>query len=214
MMASMFRHLVRVTVLACAAAIGRAEAASPRIVALGDSLTSGQGIGQSNAYPAVLQEMLDRAGLELLVVNAGVAGDTSGRAAARVDRAIEGDVRILIVALGANDGLRGTPVSQITANLGLIIETARRHGISVLLCGMEALPVHGWDYSVAFHLAFREIAERFQVPLVPFMLTNVIGDANLMQRDRIHPNAAGAREIAATIWPYLKPLAEEVVATK
>jgi acyl-CoA thioesterase I len=205
--------------LFCASALAdspadRPTAASPLIVALGDSLTSGQGIGQMNAYPAALQELIDQAGLNLTVVNAGVPGDTSTRAANRIDRVLDGDVRILIVALGANDGLRGTPIPQLKANFSRIVETAQARGIVVLLCGMEALPVHGWDYSVQFHQAYREIADRYHLELVPFLLMNVIGDANMMQRDRMHPNAAGAREIAANIWPYLKPLAEQASAPK
>ena len=185
--------------------------AAPQIVALGDSLTSGQGIGAAKAYPAVLQEFLDEAGLEFRMVNAGRSGDTATRAVRRLDLALEGDVRVLIVALGANDGLRGVPVAQLKANLGRIVVEAQARGIAVLLCGMEALPVHGWDYSVAFHQAYRELAERYDVPLVPFMLMGVIGNGELMQRDRVHPNAAGARSIAANIWPYLKALLEDVV---
>jgi acyl-CoA thioesterase-1 len=192
----------------------RATAASPLIVALGDSLTSGEGIGQANAYPAALQELLDQAGLNFTVVNAGVPGDTSARAARRIDRALDGDVRILIVALGANDGLRGTPIPQLKENFSRIVETAQARGIIVLLCGMEALPVHGWDYTVQFHQAYRELADRYHLELVPFLLMNVIGDANMMQRDRMHPNAAGTREIAANIWSYLKPLAEQVTTSK
>jgi acyl-CoA thioesterase-1 len=202
---------------ACAAASSVAAhdgAAAPRIVALGDSLTAGQGIGLVKAYPAVVQEWLDEARLELTMVNAGVNGDTTSRAVARLDRALTGDVRILIIGLGANDGLRGVPIAQLKANLSRIIETAQGRGIAVLLCGMEALPVHGWDYSVAFHMAYRELAERYRVPLVPFMLTNVIGNPEMMQRDRIHPNAEGARAIAQNIWPYLKPLAESAVRAK
>ena len=86
--------------------------------------------------------------------------------------------------------------------------------VAVLLCGMEALPVHGWEYTVQFHQAYRELADQYDLPLVPFLLMNVIGDANMMQRDRLHPNAAGAREIAANIWPYLRPLAEQAIAPK
>jgi acyl-CoA thioesterase-1 len=177
-----------------------------RIVALGDSLTSGHGIGTTRAFPAVLQQRLHAAGLDYSVVNAGVSGDTSAGALRRLDRALDGDVRVLVVALGANDGLRGIPVAQLTSNLSRIIETAQARGIAVLLCGMEALPIYGWDYSVAFHNAYRELAARYTVPLVPFMLTNVIGNPAMMQPDHIHPNAAGARTIADTIWPYLEPL--------
>lgn len=195
--------------LACAV-----DVAAPRIVAFGDSLTSGYGIGVSDAYPAVVQQRLDDAGLEFTMVNAGVSGDTSGRAARRFDRAIEGNVRVVILALGANDGLRGLPVEQLKANLSRMIATAQARGIAVLLCGMEALPVYGWDYSVAFHRAYIELSERYRIPLVPFMLADVIGRAGMMQRDHIHPTAAGARAIADNIWPYVKTLLEEVVNAK
>jgi acyl-CoA thioesterase-1 len=192
----------------------RAAAARPLIVALGDSLTSGRGIGESHAFPALLQQRLDEEGFDYAVVNAGVSGDTSGRAVRRFERALDGDVRILIVALGANDGLRGVPIAQLKDNLGRIIEAAQARGISVLLCGMEALPVHGLDYSIAFHKAYYELADRFDVPLVPFMLMNVMGDSRLLQADRVHPNEDGARAIAENIWPYLKRLVETVGAPR
>jgi acyl-CoA thioesterase I len=179
---------------------------APRIVALGDSLTSGRGIGKTHAFPALLQTQLNDAGYAYEVINAGVSGDTSARALRRVRDALDGDVRVLIVALGANDGLRGVPVQQLQSNLGQIIEVAQRRGISVLLCGMDALPVHGWDYSVAFHRAYEELAARYRVSLVPFLLLKVIANPQLMQSDRIHPNEAGARAIADSIWPYLQAL--------
>ncbi len=182
---------------------------APRIVVLGDSLTSGQGIGRARAFPAVLQQQLDEAGYGYQVVNAGVSGDTSSRAARRLRAALDGNVRVLIVALGANDGLRGVPVSQVKSNLARIIEEAQGRGISVLLCGMEALPVRGWDYSLAFHRAYEELAARYRVGLVPFLLMRVLGNPDLMQRDRIHPNEAGARAIALQIWPYLRPLLKQ-----
>jgi len=182
------------------------EAARPRVVVLGDSLASGRGIGAAHAFPAVLQEKLDEDGLEFEMVNGGISGDTTTRALQRYERLLEGDVRVLVIELGANDGLRGVPVSQVKANLSRVIEAAQARGITVLLCGMEALPIHGWDYTVAFHNAFAELAKKYDVPLVPFILMNVIGNPDLMQPDRAHPNAAGARAIAENIWPYLKPL--------
>jgi acyl-CoA thioesterase-1 len=188
------------------------RATLPRIVALGDSLTSGRGIGSSTAFPAVLQQELDREGFHFQVVNAGISGATSATGLRRVRDVLDDHVRILIVALGANDGLRGVSVAQLKSNLSQIIEIAQKRGIAVLLCGMEALPVHGWDYSVAFHYAYRELADRYNVPLVPFMLANVIGRGDMMQRDHIHPNVAGAQAIAANIWPYLKPLVEMPVS--
>ena len=180
-----------------------------RIVCLGDSLTSGHGIGSAVAYPALLHQRVRRAGFPYEVVNAGVTRSTSADARARLDRALEGDVGVLVIALGANDGLRGVPIAQLTANLSRIIEAAQARRISVLLCGMEALPIHGWAYTAAFHQAYLDLAARYTVPLVPFILMNVIGDPRLMQADRAHPNADGARAIADVIWPYL----ERILAT-
>jgi acyl-CoA thioesterase-1 len=176
------------------------------VVVLGDSLASGRGIGTDHAFPAVLQEKLDEEGFAFEMVNAGVSGDTSARALQRFERLLDTNVRILVVELGANDGLRGVPVAQVKENLSRIIEAAQTRGITVLLCGMEALPIHGWDYTVKFHNAFGELATQYDVPLVPFILMNIIGNRDLMQPDRAHPNAAGARAIADNIWPYLKPL--------
>jgi len=195
------------TVVAAAPAAG--PAARPRVVAFGDSLTSGRGIGRAQAFPAILQQRIDRDGLDYAMVNAGVSGDTSSRAMRRFDTALEGDVRVLVMALGANDGLRGVPVAALKSNLSRMIEKAQQRDITVLLCGMEALPIYGWDYSVAFHNAYRELAQQYGVTLVPFVLMNVIGNPDLMQPDRAHPNADGARAIADNIWPYLEPILQK-----
>jgi acyl-CoA thioesterase-1 len=178
----------------------------PQIVCFGDSLTSGHGIGAAAAFPAVLQDKIRRAGLNYEVVNGGVARATSGDALTRLDAALHGDPRVLVVALGANDGLRGVPVAQVKANLSRIIEAAQARGVAVLLCGMEALPLYGWDYTTAFHHAYVELAARYRVPLVPFILMDLIGNPQMMQRDRAHPNADGARAIADKIWRYLEPM--------
>jgi len=202
--------LLPVVTLALASALalsaGPRPSARPQVVVLGDSLASGRGIGTENAFPAVLQKKLDDEGLEFEMVNAGVSGDTSSRALRRYEALLDGNVRVLVLELGANDGLRGVAVSQVKDNLGRIIEAAQQRGITVLLCGMEALPIHGWDYTVKFHNAFGELAKKYDVPLVPFILMNVIANPDLMQPDRAHPNVAGARAIAENIWPYLKPL--------
>jgi len=181
----------------------------PRVVAFGDSLTSGRGIDTTQAFPAILQQRIEHDGLDYTMVNAGVSGDTSTRAMRRFDSALDGDVRVLILALGANDGLRGVPVAQLKWNLSQMIEKAQKQGVTVLLCAMEALPIYGWDYTVAFHNAYRELAKQYGVTLVPFVLMNVIGNPDLMQPDHAHPNAAGARVIADTIWPYLEPVLQK-----
>jgi acyl-CoA thioesterase-1 len=177
---------------------------TPRIVVLGDSLTSGHGIGQANAFPSVLQRRLDQAGEAFRVVNAGVAGDTSAGALHRLPSLLTDDVEILIVVLGANDGLRGVPIAQIEANLKRIIERAQARGITVLLCEMAVPPLYGWNYMVAFHRLFGSLAASYGIPLVPFMLKNIIGRADMFQADRLHPNAAGARAVADHVWPHLQ----------
>ena len=194
---------------------GRADAAAVqplRIVALGDSLTSGHRLPAADAYPALLEADLQLAGVPALVLNHGVNGDTTGGALRRLDAALAEAPHILIVALGANDGLRGVPVAQVRSNLERIIEQAQARGVSVLLVGMEALPLYGWQYTIDFHHVFPALAEKFGVPLVPFMLNGVLGNPDLMSRDGIHPNAAGARAIAANIFPHLRPLATELMA--
>ena len=199
-------HIVFLAVAAALAVSATTHEDLPRIVALGDSLTSGRGIGKDEAYPAVLQGHLEDRGYRYQVVNAGVSGDTTARALRRYRETLDGDVKVLIVALGANDGLRGVPVEQLKSNLSVIIEEAQRRGIAVVLVGMDALPLHGWDYSIAFHHAYEELAARYRIPLVSSVLVNVMTNASLMQSDRTHPNQAGARAIAELIWPQLEPL--------
>jgi acyl-CoA thioesterase I len=114
--------------------------------------------------------------------------------------------RILVLALGANDGLRGEPVETVQRNLDEIITRSRARGVRVLLCGMEAPPVHGWGYTVAFHHVYPGLARHHDVPLVPFLLSGVFGNPDLNQQDRVHPNARGAQRIAETIWPFLEPM--------
>ena len=184
------------------------------IVAFGDSLTSGHGLASPDqAYPAVLDRMLRASGLSFTVVNHGVSGDTTADAVGRLDAALQANPSIVIVALGANDGLRGVPVSRVRANLETIIEAAQGRGAAVLLCGMEALPLNGWEYTVEFHRLFPALAAKYQVPLVPFLLTGVVGNQDMLLPDFIHPNAAGATQIARTIWPYLQLLATTIAGT-
>jgi acyl-CoA thioesterase-1 len=184
-----------------------------KIVALGDSLTSGHGIGRTQAYPSVLEEKLREAALPFVVSNHGVSGDTTAGGLRRLENALAEKPQILIVALGANDGLRGVPVADVRRNLERIIEGAQARGASVLLCGMDALPIYGWQYTMDFHQIYPDLAAKYNVPLVPFLLTGVIANQAMLLPDMIHPNPAGAKAIAANIWPYLQPLAASLVAT-
>lgn len=183
-----------------------APAPRPKVVILGDSLTAGLGLPADEAFPALLQQRLDAAGLKYDVVNAGVSGDTSAGGLRRLDWVLSGDVRVLVVALGANDGLRGLPPEQLRRNLDTIVATARNRGIAVLLAGMEAPPNVGADYTAAFRQVYRDVAARHRVPLIPFLLEGVAGEAHLNQPDGIHPNAEGARRVAEHVWRALHPM--------
>jgi acyl-CoA thioesterase-1 len=178
----------------------------PRVVALGDSLTAGLGLSPEQAYPALLQKRLNEAGLKYQVLNGGVSGDTSAGGLRRLDWALEGDVRVLIVALGGNDGLRGLPVDELRRNLSEIIEKALARSIQVILAGMEAPPNFGHDYVVAFRDVYTSLARKYNVTFVPFLLDGVAGVESLNQRDGIHPTAEGAERVAGNIWTALEPL--------
>lgn len=180
----------------------------PRIVALGDSLTAGYGLPPDQGYPAVLQQLLDEAGYQYEVVNMGVSGDTSAGGLRRVDWALEGDVRVVIIALGGNDGLRGLAPVELERNLEAIIDRARARGVHVLLCGMEAPPNLGASYTREFRAVYPRLAKREGVTLLPFMLDGIAGEPSLNQSDGIHPNAEGARRMATLVLSRLEPLLE------
>jgi acyl-CoA thioesterase I len=175
-----------------------------RVLVLGDSLAVSPSLDEG--FPARLQARIAAAALRWTVVNAGVSGDTTADGVRRVDPLLTGDVGVLVLELGANDGLRGVPTTTIEDNLASIAALAQRRTVRVLLCGMETPPTHGLDYSVAFHFIFPTVAQRLSVPLVPFILAGVALDPELNGADGVHPNAAGAERIADTIWPYLRPL--------
>jgi acyl-CoA thioesterase-1 len=184
-------------------------AARARIVFLGDSLTAGYGLDASEAYPSLIQDRLRAAGLDFEVVNAGVSGDTSAGGLSRIDWSLDGEVRVLVVALGANDALRGLGTAELERNLGRTIERARERRVRVILAGMEAPPNLGPAYTSAFRTVYRDLASRHGVPLIPFLLAGVAGDARLNQADGIHPNAAGAKRVADLVWPYVERAARE-----
>jgi len=173
---------------------------------LGDSLTAGLGLQKDESYPAVLGRMLKEHGYDWEVINAGVSGDTSGDGRQRAGWALEGDVRILIIALGANDGLRGLPVNQMKTNLQTIIDRARQRAIRVLLAGMEAPPNYGEQYAKEFHEVFVDLARQNKVEFVPFLLEGVAGMSRLNQSDGIHPTSEGAARIADHLWPAVEKM--------
>jgi len=184
----------------------RALAAEPVIVAFGDSLTAGFGVLPDEAYPALLGERLRREGYAYRVVNAGVSGDTTAAALRRVDWVLRSQPAIVIVALGANDGLRHQSVTAMRDNLTEIVRRLRAAGAAVLLAGMRVPPNYGPEYGKAFAGAFSEVARATGVPLAPFLLEGVAGDPRLNQPDGIHPTAEGQRVIAERLWRHLTPL--------
>jgi acyl-CoA thioesterase I len=197
--------------IACGSATGPVEpstgartgaTAIRRIVVLGDSLAVSP--SRTDAFPVRLQERLNATYPGWIVGNESVAGDTTSDGLQRLDRALSEDTALLILELGANDGLRGMPIDTIEANLSAIIERARARGITVLLCGMETPPRKGWNYTLEYHQLFPRVAARYEIPLVPFLLEGVALNPELNGDDLIHPNAAGARRIADTVWPHLE----------
>ena len=145
-------------------------------------------------------------GLNYEVVNAGVSGDTSAGGLSRLDWALDGDVRVLIVALGGNDALRALPPDELRQNLSAIIERAQAKHITVVLAGMEAPRNFGRDYVVRFHQVYPDLARKYNVALVPFLLQDVAGIEPLNQRDGIHPTSDGAQIVADNVWSVLKPV--------
>ena len=181
----------------------------PKIVAFGDSLTAGYGLAPRESYPALLQKMLDEDGFKYEVVNAGESGGTSAGGVRRVDWALDaGGVRFLILELGANDFLRGQPVSETRKNLAEIIRKAQARDVEVLLAGMLTTTEFGRDYEVEIRDAYRSLADEYKVTLIPFFLEGVAGIDRLNQDDRVHPNAGGTRMVAANVYRHLKPLLE------
>jgi len=201
----MRRSLALTLVVVLLAAVP-APAAERVIDVLGDSLTAGLGVAREEAYPALLEARLRREGYDYRVVNAGVSGDTSAGGLRRVDWALRARPAIVIVALGANDGLRGLPVDALRDNLEQIVRRVRAAGARVLLAGMRVPPNYGDEYARDFAAVFPEVARRTGVPLAPFLLDGVAGEVRLNQADGIHPTAEGQRLIASRLWSHLRPL--------
>jgi acyl-CoA thioesterase-1 len=184
--------------------------ARPKVVILGDSITAGLGLVETQSFPGLLQQKVDAEGLDFEVINGGVSGDTTAGGLRRLDWALQGDVRVLIVALGANDGLRGLSVGEMKQNLAQIIEAAEQHKVIVVLAGMEAPPNYGSEYAASFRQVYRDLTQQYRVRSIPFLLDEVAGQASLNQTDGIHPNAQGAAIVADTVWAVLRPVLDQI----
>lgn len=179
------------------------------ILFFGDSITAGYGLDTTDdAYPAIVQEKIDSLNLNYTVVNSGVSGETSAGGRSRIDWILNQDIEIFLLELGANDGLRGVPLSETRTNLQAIIDAVKKKdpNTKIILAGMELPPNMGRAYTSQFRTMYAELAENNDVTFIPFILKDVGGIAELNQNDGIHPTVEGHTIIAKTVWEYLKPL--------
>ena len=184
-----------------------ATAAEKRILVFGDSLSAGFGIGVSQSWPALLGKRLQAQGSRYTVANASISGETTAGGRTRFAAALnQFKPAIVILALGANDGLRGLPVSAIQDNLNFMVKLAKQQKVRVLLVGMHLPPNYGPKYTDEFHTAFRTIAKRENVPLLPFLLEPVALDRDAFQADGLHPTAAAQAKLLDHVWSALQPL--------
>ncbi|HYC56700.1 MAG TPA: arylesterase [Candidatus Binatia bacterium] len=201
--------------LACAP-VAAAEPAGgrPLVICLGDSLTEGYGLAPEQSYPALIEQELRGSGYPRIeVVNAGVSGSTSASGLSRLKWQLSRKPDVLVLALGANDGLRGIDLAETKKNLAATIDLAKENGVAVLLAGMMLPPNYGRDYTRTFESMYKDLARDEDVALIPFLLEGVAADASKNLPDGIHPNAAGYQIVARTVTRHLRPLLETLDAS-
>jgi acyl-CoA thioesterase-1 len=189
-----------------------ASSATPVVLFLGNSLTAGYGLTAEEAYPALIQRKIDEAGYPFRVVNAGVSGETSAGGLRRIDWLLRQPVAVLVLALGANDALRGHDLESTRANLQAIIDRTRATypDAAIVIAGMQAPPNLGADYTERFRRMFVELAEANDAALIPFLLEGVAAVPELNQQDGIHPTAEGQKILAENVWRTLEPVLRRV----
>ncbi len=201
----MLRTLLRAT-LAMLLLIG-SNAWAGTVLVWGDSLSAGYGLRPQQSWPSLLGERISATRLPHKVVNASISGETTAGGLARLPAALEAHKpSVVVIELGANDGLRGLPVKAMAANLQAMVDASRKAGAQVLLVGMRMPPNYGPDYTARFEAAFRELAKTNRVRLVPFMMEGFADQRHYFQADGIHPVAEAQPLILDTIWRELKPL--------
>ncbi|WGQ10271.1 arylesterase [Pedobacter gandavensis] len=178
------------------------------ILFFGTSLTAGYGLTVNEAFPALIQEKINEAKLPYKVINAGLSGETSAAGNTRIDWLLKQPIAILVLELGANDGLRGLPLKETKRNLQQIIDKVRKKNpeVKIVLAGMQIPPSMGGDYATEFKSLFPELARKNDLVLVPFLLQGVGGVPKLNQGDGIHPTAEGQKLLAENVWLQLKPI--------
>lgn len=178
------------------------------IVFFGNSLTAGMGLEPEQAFPALIQKKLDSLNLEYFVINAGISGETTASGESRIGWLMRDKIDIFILELGANDGLRGIPLSETRENLQSIIDTVKENNpnVKIVLAGMQIPPNMGQEYTSEFRQLFPDLAEKNDAYLIPFLLEDVAGIPELNQADGIHPTIEGQRIVAENVWEVLKPI--------
>lgn len=179
-------------------------AAPARVVFLGDSLTDGYGVAKEDAYPALIAEKFKQAGRAVEVVNSSISGSTSASAVSRVKWNLKAKPDVLVLALGANDGLRGLSVKEMKKNLAEAIDLAQKNGIKVVLAGMKSLPNYGRRYGASFENVYMELAKEKRITLIPFLLEGVAGESHMNQADGVHPNEKGQHKMADVVYPFVE----------
>lgn len=182
-----------------------AHARITTILFLGDSLTAGYGVASEQAYPSLIEKMLKHDYPKAThVINGSISGSTSASALSRLQWYQQRQPEILFLALGANDGLRGLDVEQLAANMEKVVTTAHHNGMTVILAGMQMPPNYGIEYTDSFRQVYPQIAEKFKLIFIPFLLDSVAGRTEFNQADGIHPNPKGHLHIARLVYPYIK----------
>ncbi len=176
------------------------------VLALGDSLTAGFGVQEEESFPSRLQLKINQFNLGYKVINAGVSGDTTAGGVRRIEWLMKHKPNIVILALGANDGLRGLSIKEMRTNLETMIRISHDNNAKVLLAGMKALPNYGEDYQVEFEAVYFDLAKKYDLILLPFLLEGVAGVREYTRPDGLHPTASGYEIVADLVWRYLHPM--------
>src|SRR6056297_635251 len=189
-------------------AVTEAKGSNKKILFFGDSLTAGYGLEVSEAFPALIQQKIDSLELEYTVINAGLSGETTASGKNRLEWVLEDDIDIIIIELGANDGLRGVPLTETESNLKSMVNTVQSKlpNANIIVAGMKIPPNMGPEYTSKFESIFPELAASENVKLIPFLLENVAGMPELNQGDGIHPTIEGQKLVANNVWEVLKPM--------
>jgi len=187
--------------------ISAMAANNPKILIYGDSLSAAYGLPQQSGWPALLKNKLQSEGYRYDIVNASISGETTSGGLSRLKKTLEvTQPAIIILELGANDGLRGLPLNAMSKNLSSMIEQMQKTKAPILLAGMKIPPNYGPQYTQGFNSSYQQLSKNYNLSLIPFLLDNVAAQPHLLLQDGLHPNAEGQRIMLQTIWPYLQPL--------